>query len=63
VGDPAWRKLERFLEDKRTHDLLLDFDEYDVGDGGSAGGGVSPRPAREADPPRGKPAPKRKARR
>jgi hypothetical protein len=31
--EPAWRKLERLLEQKRTSDLLLDFDDYDIDDG------------------------------
>ncbi len=30
--DPAWRKLERYLEDKRTAEQLSDFDDYDIGD-------------------------------
>jgi hypothetical protein len=32
VGEPAWRKLERMLEDRRTAELLSDFDDYDIGD-------------------------------
>jgi hypothetical protein len=31
--EPAWRKLERLLEQKRTSELLIDFDDYDIGDG------------------------------
>jgi len=31
-AEPAWRKLERMLEQKRTSELLSDFDDYDVGD-------------------------------
>jgi len=31
-AEPAWRKLERLLEQKRTSELLLDFDDYDIGD-------------------------------
>ena len=35
AGDPAWRRLERLLEDKRTAELTSDFEDYDVGgDGG-----------------------------
>lgn len=34
--EPAWRKLERFLEERRTAGLLTDFDDYDVGDGSPA---------------------------
>ena len=35
-AEPAWRKLERLMEQKRTSDLLLDFDDYDIGDGRKA---------------------------
>ncbi len=31
-SEPAWRKLERLLEQKRTSEQLLDFDDYDLGD-------------------------------
>jgi hypothetical protein len=31
-GDPAWRRLERLREDKRTADLISDFADYDIGD-------------------------------
>jgi hypothetical protein len=31
-GEPAWRKLERLREDKRTAGLLSDFEDYDVDD-------------------------------
>lgn len=34
ASEPAWRKLERFLEERRTAVLLTDFDDYDVGDEG-----------------------------
>jgi hypothetical protein len=33
VEEPAWRRLERMLEQKRTSELLSDFDDYDIGDG------------------------------
>jgi hypothetical protein len=32
-GDPAWRRLEKLLEEKRTAELTSDFDDYDIGDG------------------------------
>ena len=35
-GDPAWRRLEKLLEAKRTAELTSDFDDYDIGDGESA---------------------------
>jgi len=31
LGDPAWRRLERRLEDKYTAELTSDFDDYDIG--------------------------------
>ena len=31
VGDPAWRRLERLREEKRTAELVSDFDDYDIG--------------------------------
>jgi hypothetical protein len=31
VGDPAWRKLERLLEDKRTAELTSDIEDYPIG--------------------------------
>jgi hypothetical protein len=38
VGEPAWRRLEQRLEQKRTADLISDFEDYDIGE-----------PAREQD--------------
>ena len=32
VGDPAWRRLERLLEDKHTAELTSDFEDYEIGD-------------------------------
>lgn len=34
LGDPAWRRLERIIEDKRTAELTSDFADYDIGDDG-----------------------------
>ena len=31
-GEPAWRRLEKYLEQKRTAELLSDFDDYDIGE-------------------------------
>ena len=41
-GEPAWRKLERIREEKRTAGLLTDFDDYDIDESG-AGTGKKPR--------------------
>jgi hypothetical protein len=32
LGDPAWRRLERIIEEKRVAELTSDFDDYDIGD-------------------------------
>ena len=38
LGDPAWRRLERIVEEKRVAELTSDFDDYDIGaDGGDEG--------------------------
>lgn len=33
--EPAWRKLERIREEKRTAGLLSDFNDYDVDETGA----------------------------
>jgi hypothetical protein len=33
AGEPAWRRLERYREERETAELLSDFDDYDIGDG------------------------------
>jgi hypothetical protein len=30
-GEPAWRRLEKYMEQKRTAELLSDFDDYELG--------------------------------
>ena len=36
-GEPAWRRLERVMEERRTAELLSDFDDYEIGDDVGAG--------------------------
>ena len=43
VGDPAWRRLERLLEEKRTAELTSDFEDYEVGGGGDGDDADKPR--------------------
>ena len=33
VGEPAWRRLERRMEQQHTAELISDFEDYDIGDG------------------------------
>jgi len=35
VGDPAWRRLEKYREDKQTAELVSDFDDYEIDDDGN----------------------------
>jgi hypothetical protein len=35
--EPHWRRLERVMEEKRTAELLSDFEDYDIGDDESEG--------------------------
>ena len=49
AGEPAWRKLERMREEKRTAGLLSDFDDYEISDGD---GEPPKRPRRQS--PRGR---------
>ncbi|HEY8537468.1 MAG TPA: hypothetical protein VIL28_01300 [Steroidobacteraceae bacterium] len=32
--EPAWRRLERYREERQTAELLSDLDDYDIGDDG-----------------------------
>ncbi len=43
AGDPAWRRLERLLEEKHTAELTSDFEDYKIGDGAPAKGPRNPR--------------------
>ena len=36
AGDPAWRRLERLLEEKHTAELTSDFEDYEIGDDGDS---------------------------
>jgi hypothetical protein len=38
-AEPAWRRLERVMEERRTAELLSDFDDYEIGDADEHGDG------------------------
>jgi hypothetical protein len=49
VGEPAWRRLEQRLEQRRTAEQISDFEDYDVGlpdDSSTTGGGAKSRARR-----------------
>jgi hypothetical protein len=43
-AEPAWRRLERVMEERRTAELLSDFDDYEIFDG---------EQTQDAEPPAG----------
>ena len=54
-AEPAWRRLERVMEERRTAELMSDFDDYEIGtddggggDNGSASGEKSARKKKKA---------------
>jgi hypothetical protein len=46
-AEPAWRRLERVMEERRTAELLSDFDDYEIGDPGHGGQEPSEKAARK----------------
>jgi hypothetical protein len=36
-AEPAWRRLERVMEERRTAELMSDFDDYEIADTDAAG--------------------------
>jgi hypothetical protein len=54
-AEPAWRRLERVMEERRTAELMSDFDDYEIGRedagdsemGDSGEPGESPKGARK----------------
>jgi hypothetical protein len=48
VAEPAWRRLERYREDRHTEELLSDFEDYDIGADEHNGAAVQTRPSAAA---------------
>jgi hypothetical protein len=47
-AEPAWRRLERVMEERRTAELLSDFDDYEIdSDGENGAGSEADKPARK----------------
>jgi hypothetical protein len=42
-AEPAWRRLERVMEERRTAELTSDFDDYKVDASADEGAGSAPR--------------------
>jgi hypothetical protein len=46
--EPAWRRLERVMEERRTAELLSDFDDYKIFDSNQERQGDSPESSADA---------------
>jgi hypothetical protein len=46
AGEPAWRRLERRMEQKLTAEQISDFEDYDIGDGVTPPAARKPRSSR-----------------
>jgi hypothetical protein len=46
AGEPAWRRLERRMEQKLTAEQISDFEDYDIGDGATPGAAHKNRTSR-----------------
>jgi hypothetical protein len=60
-AEPAWRRLERVMEERRTAELMSDFDDYEIADTG-AGAAASDEAdeSEDASPREARPARKKK---
>jgi hypothetical protein len=43
-AEPAWRRLERVMEERRTAELMSDFDDYEIAGAAGAADGESDEP-------------------
>ncbi len=59
-AEPAWRRLERVMEERRTAELMSDFDDYEIADAGDSGGREDEDDSDEASPHSDKSARKKK---
>ena len=48
-AEPAWRRLERVMEERRTAELLSDFDDYEIGEEAAEGAADADADDEEAD--------------
>ncbi len=48
-AEPAWRRLERVMEERRTAELMSDFDDYEIAD--AEDGASDSDDANESDEP------------
>jgi hypothetical protein len=59
-AEPTWRRLERVMEERRTAELMSDFDDYEIGDADDEGMAPAGEQDESDEPPARAPAPKSK---
>jgi hypothetical protein len=50
-AEPAWRRLERVMEERRTAELMSDFDDYEIADASDASAAESADEDQSDNPP------------
>src|SRR5258707_15486169 len=50
-AEPAWRRLERVMEERRTAELLSDFDDYEISDAGGEADSSADHDESSEEPP------------
>jgi hypothetical protein len=59
-AEPAWRRLERVMEERRTAELMSDFDDYEIADADGASDSEDPDESDETSSHAAKSARKKK---
>ena len=59
-AEPTWRRLERVMEERRTAELMSDFDDYEIGDADGEGIAAADDEGDSDQPPARTAAPKSK---
>jgi hypothetical protein len=59
-AEPAWRRLERVMEERRTAELMSDFDDYEIADADDASDSDDPDESDETSAHAAKSARKKK---
>jgi hypothetical protein len=59
-AEPTWRRLERVMEERRTAELMSDFDDYEIGDADGEGIALADEQDESDEPPAHEAAPKSK---
>jgi hypothetical protein len=50
-AEPTWRRLERVMEERRTAELMSDFDDYEIGDADDEGAAPADEEKESTRPP------------